>query len=270
MNAMKYSAKLRAFTLIELLVVIAIIAILAAILFPVFAQAKAAAKKTADLSNLKQMGLAGFMYGGDNDDVMAGTAIVSTSEWWVAPGTDLPLGFMDPAAPTNWARSLFPYVKSLDFYVCASNYKNTYSRWGVSSATGAGNTSYAANGAVGFRSTTTIAEPSGIVYLQNMGETLRSAPDRPHKYDRSGDWCNSFDLYMFSSTFNKGGNLAYADGHARWKKRTAITWKELGSTLTPAWYYNGRNWVWTTNEQATLSDPDLKVNNTGAYYECKP
>jgi prepilin-type N-terminal cleavage/methylation domain-containing protein len=58
------------FTLIELLVVIAIIAILASILFPVFAQAKQAAKKTADLSNLKQIGLALAMYQGDSDDVL--------------------------------------------------------------------------------------------------------------------------------------------------------------------------------------------------------
>lgn len=61
----------RAFTLIELLVVIAIIAILAAILFPVFAQAKMAAKKTADLSNAKQNGLAVIMYGADYDDMIA-------------------------------------------------------------------------------------------------------------------------------------------------------------------------------------------------------
>ncbi len=59
----------RAFTLIELLVVIAIIAILAAILFPVFAQAKEAAKKTADLSNTKQLSLAVIMYMTDVDDV---------------------------------------------------------------------------------------------------------------------------------------------------------------------------------------------------------
>ena len=58
----------KAFTLLELLVVIAIIAILAAILFPVFAQAKAAAKRTADLSNTKNLGLAMIMYGGDYDD----------------------------------------------------------------------------------------------------------------------------------------------------------------------------------------------------------
>ena len=63
--------KQRAFTLIELLVVIAIIAILAAILFPVFAQAKAAAKVTVAISNLKQVGLALAMYANDNDDVNA-------------------------------------------------------------------------------------------------------------------------------------------------------------------------------------------------------
>lgn len=60
--------KSKAFTLIELLVVIAIIAILAAILFPVFAQAKAAAKKTAALSNQKQVATSSMMYATDYDD----------------------------------------------------------------------------------------------------------------------------------------------------------------------------------------------------------
>ena len=60
----------KGFTLIELLVVIGIIAILAAILFPVFAQAKLAAKKAVDISNLKQIGLAAVMYSSDYDDLI--------------------------------------------------------------------------------------------------------------------------------------------------------------------------------------------------------
>ncbi|MCW5942747.1 MAG: prepilin-type N-terminal cleavage/methylation domain-containing protein [Fimbriimonadaceae bacterium] len=64
----------RAFTLIELLVVIAIIAILAAILFPVFAQAKVAAKKATIISNAKQLGLGAIMYASDYDDMFSPTA----------------------------------------------------------------------------------------------------------------------------------------------------------------------------------------------------
>lgn len=67
------SIKRVGFTLIELLVVIAIIAILAAILFPVFAQAKVAAKKAADISNLKQNMLATLMYSSDYDDILPHT-----------------------------------------------------------------------------------------------------------------------------------------------------------------------------------------------------
>lgn len=70
----------RGFTLIELLVVIAIIAILAAILFPVFAQAKLAAQKTAALSNVKQQGLAALQYAGDWDDTMPCGFGVETTE----------------------------------------------------------------------------------------------------------------------------------------------------------------------------------------------
>ncbi len=80
--------KRSAFTLIELLVVIAIIAILAAILFPVFAQAKAAAKATVSLSNLKQLGLSWIIYANDYDDTLpsAGNGYDSTGQvfqsWW--------------------------------------------------------------------------------------------------------------------------------------------------------------------------------------------
>lgn len=89
----------KAFTLIELLVVIAIIAILAAILFPVFAQAKAAAKRTADLSNVKNIALGFHMYTGDNDDVLPPTRQIvwDTMQRW---------------QQTSWKDSILPYIKN--------------------------------------------------------------------------------------------------------------------------------------------------------------
>lgn len=107
----------KAFTLIELLVVIAIIAILAAILFPVFAQAKAAAKKTVCLSNTKQFALGFLLYAGDNDDIYCGNTLLTVAAWQGA-GFGLPNGFMDPAADQNWGAEVFPYLKSLPLLVC--------------------------------------------------------------------------------------------------------------------------------------------------------
>ncbi|MCW5943091.1 MAG: prepilin-type N-terminal cleavage/methylation domain-containing protein [Fimbriimonadaceae bacterium] len=91
--------KTRAFTLIELLVVIAIIAILAAILFPVFAQAKEAAKKSVGVAHLKQLNLATLMYSADYDDVYP----LAYEYPWDGPAGGFP-----------WHLRVFPYTKSYD------------------------------------------------------------------------------------------------------------------------------------------------------------
>lgn len=94
----------KAFTLIELLVVIAIIAILAAILFPVFAQAKAAAKKTADLSNIKQNATAVLIYANDADDT---PPVWTANNVYVFAARTLPYTknkdiFKNPMSPFKW------------------------------------------------------------------------------------------------------------------------------------------------------------------------
>lgn len=96
----------RAFTLIELLVVIAIIAILAAILFPVFAQAKVAAKKTAEIAHVKQFGTAHMMYMADYDDTFA---LARTH----GPGVD-----------SIHSLSVYPYVKNYQMYISPAGKPN--------------------------------------------------------------------------------------------------------------------------------------------------
>jgi len=101
------------FTLIELLVVIAIIAILAAILFPVFAQAREKARQTTCLSNFKQIGLGVMMYVQDWDETYP------TSRLYALPGGS-PCG----QKIVTWKAETAPYVKNLNVYKCPSNTHN--------------------------------------------------------------------------------------------------------------------------------------------------
>jgi len=107
--------RVKAFTLIELLVVIAIIAILAGILFPVFARAKEAAKKTVCLSNLRQIGTAVTLYLNDADDLFPDRRDLKAIDY--RPWTTWP-----PSDPRGgWAATVFdPYVKNRDLWSCPS------------------------------------------------------------------------------------------------------------------------------------------------------
>lgn len=109
----------RAFTLIELLVVIAIIAILAAILFPVFAQVREKARQTSCLSNLRQVALAMQMYGQDYDERFANTEY----------GGDI-----DEAHEYYWGDMLQPYIKSWQMLTCPSAGQKIVFRTGVTTS----------------------------------------------------------------------------------------------------------------------------------------
>ncbi|RYG33334.1 prepilin-type N-terminal cleavage/methylation domain-containing protein [bacterium] len=120
----------RAFTLIELLVVIAIIAILAAILFPVFAQAKEAAKKTTCLSNVKQLGTSMVLYLGDSDDTFP--TVSREASMAISPVDDYGLMYTGEVYPTTAEQQeylrltsigaqLNPYTKNNAMWVCPSD-----------------------------------------------------------------------------------------------------------------------------------------------------
>jgi len=112
---MYYARPKRGFTLIELLVVIAIIAILAAILFPVFAQARAAARKASCISNLKQLALAQLMYVQDYDEQF------TVWDWGKGVGQD---SWARADGSGWWMVQTQPYIKNFGLYSCPSDTRN--------------------------------------------------------------------------------------------------------------------------------------------------
>jgi prepilin-type N-terminal cleavage/methylation domain-containing protein/prepilin-type processing-associated H-X9-DG protein len=133
----------RAFTLIELLVVIAIIAILAAILFPVFAQAREAARKSSCQSNFKQLATGFAMYSTDFDGNMVPAATLVGTNYTFPNGCVIGSAGCGGYASGSqmccslWGHSLYPYIKNTGVFTCPSNtykYPGNYHPYGGVSA----------------------------------------------------------------------------------------------------------------------------------------
>ena len=225
--------KNRGFTLIELLVVIAIIAILAAILFPVFAQAKAAAKKTACLSNDKQMGLALYLYLNDYDDSLPMANYPSN------PG-NATSAFSYRASKTdyialNWADLIEPYAKNYDIFKCPTDVSGPLVVNGV--AIPGYPLSYALNmyiylglsGFAGFTGTTgasmdSILDPSSKLFIVESASNISQEVVLPASSKRVG-----------LLRHNLGSNYVYCDTHAHYHIMPA-SWAQIpdGTWFTPS------------------------------------
>jgi prepilin-type N-terminal cleavage/methylation domain-containing protein/prepilin-type processing-associated H-X9-DG protein len=201
----------RGFTLIELLVVIAIIAVLAAILFPVFAQAREKARQTACLSNLRQVGLGLQMYAQDWDEILPPQR-----------GFDV-VNFGDPKAQANFLGSLIPYTKNRAIFVCPSSVDaNTVYKG--SGCTELSCSSLHGNAVVMGRPLAAMPAPADIIYLDENRFRWHIAWLRPQLVDvKRGryqwwHWDKGPEkLEQYNNVHSNGGNLVFVDGHAKYK-----------------------------------------------------
>ncbi|MDX1932367.1 MAG: DUF1559 domain-containing protein [Capsulimonadales bacterium] len=231
------SARSTAFTLIELLVVIAIIAILAAILFPVFAQAREKARQTSCLSNTKQLGLGIMMYLQDYDERFYPHVTERTA----------PVGTPDTAegrAPFSYKTKIDPYVKNQQIYKCPSapawptpgpgrwfttDYGNNHNESKLENASQ--RQWYIDNPDFGFNDDTGVAGitfPAEFIILADAGRAS-GLPSRGGLYPQPWAFDDSTrpdtqQQARFLARHNGGGNITFADGHAKWT-RPERTWR---------------------------------------------
>ncbi len=224
------------FTLIELLVVIAIIAILAAILFPVFAQARESARMTSCLSNTKQIGLAFHMYSQDFDEVFP----INRAEDWNA---DVSHG--------NWKHLLQPYVKSYQIFRCPSNPASQV-------VDESGDPSYHFDNKLapglqvtfrgyfyydpwwlGTRSEATYAYPASTLLV---GENKDIYPDYGPwiAFLPAGSWAGSSysNWGAHHRGSDRGSNIAFVDGHSKYQTWDTVCKGGASGDGTNEWAYN--------------------------------
>ena len=236
----------RAFTLIELLVVIAIIAILAAILFPVFAQAKAAAKKSVSISNLKQIGLGINIYTTDNDDVLPLDGDVG---YYNDTPADWDAGFAayHEVYRSFWANSIMNYVKSKDLF---SDPGQKTSNWGGVTYTGrelAVNYSY--NGLLRGWSATAIASIADLpLVTQGYGEFARKGSAYANPFLLcNGPACQYIPASPTACGTGSGGQYSWT--------------YQLDFISTPGQY---KQWVHSNGINTTRTDSSTKWRKIGA------
>ena len=225
-----------AFTLIELLVVIAIIAILAAILFPVFAQAREKARTISCLSNMKQMGLALNMYAQDYDE-----GLPTWASWAVALAIPSGSGFPSPTNPAQeqyWDFMILPYVKSGTppvgivpltggVWKCPSSEQpptlRSYS-YNQCLAWDSRPTSVRGATSPGYRwpAITAIDKPSSTDFVADGGKDGRLAP--AHFFQGYYEKYVAKVIYTREAPWRHqdGANYVYVDGHAKYAKGETI------------------------------------------------
>jgi prepilin-type N-terminal cleavage/methylation domain-containing protein/prepilin-type processing-associated H-X9-DG protein len=178
----------KAFTLIELLVVIAIIAILAAILFPVFAQAREKARQSSCLSNTKQMGLGIMMYTQDYDETYP-------QAYWYTNDVDGSAGY------NQWSGMIQPYVKNVGIFVCPSDPNKGIVPTNPGLDLQAPRISYVANSAVlprkrrsadpaNVASAASIDAPADVIVIGEMTNTLACINDTSNAGTAGGAYVN--------------------------------------------------------------------------------
>lgn len=195
----------KAFTLIELLVVIAIIAILAAILFPVFARARENARRSSCLSNTKQLSLAALQYAQDYDEKLP-------------PSLQ---GAMNSEQDT-WFMFLKPYVKSDQIYFCPSDsgVNQNYQLAG-------GNLSYGWNFvALTLEACSPMNYGCGGVSLASIDKVSETIMLGDRSAGASFHYILSWDGYPPRAAHLEGANLAFVDGHSKWFKLPGVVLKD--------------------------------------------